>query len=206
MARLPDRAQKGTNLQHGDRISSGSPYSPSWRQRVHFSHWRDENSHWHINCIHGKQGQSKPMKWKQEYNTVKQWTLRSVRSGLQSLSLIMSHWIWVWISVGLGAHCMGCNTHMISEIESASLGISLCWVRYCRKIVIIHFKEHTVWFKKGHNGSTDIIQCSVHSYSWTGNASVYHSGVDGCSRKNFLTGDHCLIPVWWWTAVSMGII
>ena len=56
---------------------------------------------------YSSQGQGRPTTWKQEDNMVKRWCLRSVRSGLRSLSPIMSRWLWVWISVGLGAHCVG---------------------------------------------------------------------------------------------------
>lgn len=53
----------------------------------------------------------------------------------------MSYWLWVWISIGLWAHCVGSNAHVMSEIEIAGQGISVWRIRYCGNMWWFIFKN-----------------------------------------------------------------
>lgn len=133
-----DRTQKGTNLQHG------GPSRSQLRNR-------------------GSISAALTHKW---YSSQTGPGQSGVGWNRVNAAVIKSHYVTLNLSLDLGwprGSLRGTqHSHDIRNRKRASLGIGLCWMRFCRRIVVIHFEEHTEWFRKGHGGSTGVIQLSVH--------------------------------------------
>lgn len=62
----------------------------------------------------------------------------------------------------------GSSAHMMSEIERAGRAISVHRMRYCRKNVVIHFKEHVVWLEKDKMAAQKLYNVPAIHFSWPG--------------------------------------
>lgn len=111
-------------------------------QRGHFSCWRDglhkTNHTWTVFIIsRAREG------WWNENRTIRWWSSMPAQRQ-EWAAVIKSYYVILTvslISIGLWAHCVGSNAHVMSEIEIAGQGISVWRIRYCGSMWWFIFKN-----------------------------------------------------------------